>query len=77
MKRSSRRSQPSPTTLVAASAGYDDVLAGVVDVLEAARRASARAVNALMTAAYWEIGRRIFEGEQEGAERAEYGKQLV
>jgi pyridoxine/pyridoxamine 5'-phosphate oxidase len=38
---------------------YSDVLASMVDLLESARRASARAVNAVMTATYWEIGRRI------------------
>lgn len=53
------------------------MLAGVIDILEAARRTSARAVNAVMTAAYWEIGRRIVECEQGGEERAEYGKQIV
>jgi predicted nuclease of restriction endonuclease-like (RecB) superfamily len=46
-------------------------------MLAAARRASARAVNALMTATYWEIGRRIVEFEQGGAERAEYGTELL
>jgi hypothetical protein len=40
---------------------YDDVLASVVALLESARRASARAVNAVMTTTYWEIGRRIVE----------------
>ncbi|GAP99719.1 hypothetical protein NIES2104_62850 [Leptolyngbya sp. NIES-2104] len=30
-----------------------------------------------MTATYWELGRRIVELEQQGAERAEYGKQIV
>jgi hypothetical protein len=34
---------------------------GIVALLEAARRAAARSVNALMTATYWEIGRRIVE----------------
>ena len=42
-----------------------------------ARRSSARAVNALMTATYWEIGRRIVEFEQGGARRAEYGAELI
>lgn len=46
-------------------------------MLEAARRASARAVNALMTATYWEIGRRIVEHEQGGARRAGYGQALL
>lgn len=46
-------------------------------LLEAARRSSARAVNAVMTATYWEIGRRIVEFEQGGEERAEYGTELL
>lgn len=37
------------------------------------RRSSARAVNAVMTETYWEIGRRIVEWEQDGRERAAYG----
>jgi hypothetical protein len=49
----------------------------VVDLLESARRTSARAVNAVMTAAYWEIGRRIVECEQAGKGQAEYGAVLV
>jgi hypothetical protein len=46
---------------------YDGLLGNIADMLAAARRASARAVNALMTATYWEIGRRIVEFEQGGA----------
>jgi len=30
-----------------------------------------------MTAAYWEIGRRIVEIEQQVKERADYGKELL
>jgi predicted nuclease of restriction endonuclease-like (RecB) superfamily len=56
---------------------YDGVLSGVVKLLEAARRAAARSVNALMTAAYWEIGRRIVEHEQGGEKRAGYGEALL
>lgn len=56
---------------------YDDMLSGVVDLLEAARRTAARSVNTLMTATYWEIGRRIVEFEMQGASRAEYGEQLL
>jgi predicted nuclease of restriction endonuclease-like (RecB) superfamily len=58
-------------------AGYDSVLTEVVRLLEDARRASARAVNAVMTATYWEVGQRIVEGEQAGAKRASYGKELL
>lgn len=56
---------------------YGDVHTGIVELLESARRAAARSVNALMTASYWEIGRRIVEFEQGGAARAEYGKALL
>jgi len=59
------------------SAEYNTIHSGIVQLLKAARSAAARSVNALMTATYWEIGRRIVEFEQGGAERAEYGKQLL
>lgn len=58
-------------------ASYGDIHTGIVDLLEAARRAAARSVNALMTASYWEIGRRIVEFEQGGEGRAEYGEALL
>jgi hypothetical protein len=61
----------------AATAGYDSVLTEVVRLLEDSRRASARAVNTIMTATYWEVGRRIVEGEQSGGKRAGYGKELL
>jgi DUF1016 N-terminal domain len=56
---------------------YATVLSGVVELMDAARRAAARSVNAVMTATYWEIGRRIVELEQRGESRAEYGKQII
>lgn len=57
--------------------GYDTILSDVAGLLESARRASARATNAFMTATYWEIGRRIVEYEQSGEKRAEYGERLL
>ncbi len=60
-----------------AGTGYNAVLADVVSLIEAARSASARSVNAVMTATYWSIGRSIVEEEQRGAARAGYGEQLV
>ena len=45
--------------------------------MESTRTAAARSVNALMTAAYWEIGRRIVEFEQGGEGRAAYGEALI
>jgi len=59
------------------AADYDSVLSGVVELLDVARRASARVVNTLMTATYWEIGRRIVEHEQAGQKRAGYGEEVV
>ncbi|MDT3671793.1 MAG: PDDEXK nuclease domain-containing protein [Aromatoleum sp.] len=65
------------TPATQAPADYAAVHGDIVALLEAARRAAARSVNALMTASYWEIGRRIVEFEQGGAARAEYGKALL
>ena len=56
---------------------YLNLLGGVSELLESARRGSARAVNALMTATYWEVGRRIVEFEQGGQKRAEYGEEVL
>ncbi|MFC0403069.1 DUF1016 N-terminal domain-containing protein [Paraburkholderia rhizosphaerae] len=52
---------------------HDDL----VSVVESARRTAARNINAVMTAAYWEIGRRIVESEQGGEARAGYGQALI
>jgi hypothetical protein len=42
-------------------------------LFDAARLASARLDNSLMTALYWEIARRTMDYEQAGKERAAYG----
>jgi hypothetical protein len=47
---------------------YSNIRTEIVALLHAARPASARSVNALMTASYWEIGRRIVKFEQQGRE---------
>ena len=56
---------------------YDTVVSDIAHLLESARRQAARSVNALMTATYWLIGRRIVEFEQGGKERAGYGDKLI
>jgi len=56
---------------------YGGLIGGIAELLEASRRTAARTVNALMTATYWEIGRRIVEFEQGGKKRAEYGEELL
>ncbi|WP_408174825.1 DUF1016 N-terminal domain-containing protein [Paraburkholderia strydomiana] len=42
---------------------YGHTLNDVIVLLEEARRAAARSINALMTATYWLVGRRIVELE--------------
>ncbi len=58
-------------------ADYAGIRSGILELLDAARHAAARSINALMTASYWEIGRRIVEAEQQGKRRAGYGEQLI
>src|ERR1017187_6980846 len=68
------KSKPASPT---AARDYSGLVGGIGELLEAARRVSARTVNAFMTATYWEIGRRIVEFEQGGEKRAEYGEALL
>ncbi|MDJ0626435.1 MAG: PDDEXK nuclease domain-containing protein [Candidatus Caenarcaniphilales bacterium] len=49
----------------------------VVSILEEARSKVVRTVNSEMVIAYWLIGREIVEEEQQGEEKAEYGKHLI
>ena len=56
---------------------YDTVLSAVVSLLEDARRTSARAVNQILTATYWQIGQRIVTAEQFGRATAQYGERLI
>jgi predicted nuclease of restriction endonuclease-like (RecB) superfamily len=58
-------------------AAYDTLLLDVSQMLEHARQSAGRAVNAVMSATYWQIGRRIVEQEQQGSDRASYGEELV
>ncbi len=55
----------------------DALFERVVSILEQARNNVVRAVNSNMVLAYWLIGREIVQEIQGGAERAEYGKQIV
>ncbi len=56
---------------------YDGLVDGIAELLEQSRRATARAINGILTATYWEIGRRIVEHEQGGQPRAQYGSELL
>lgn len=46
-------------------------------LINEARMHIVRSVNTAMVVTYWEIGRRIVEEEQNGSNRAEYGKYLI
>ena len=72
MKRAADHPAPS-----AALQNYSGLVRDIGELLAAARRSSARAVNALMTATYWEVGRQIVEFEQRGEMRAGYGQELL
>ena len=56
---------------------YDKFYQNIKDILIQARSKAYRAVNVTMVEAYWNIGRAIVEQEQQGKERAEYGKYLI
>jgi len=49
----------------------------IIALVETARIGVGQAVNTIMTATYWEIGRRMVETEQAGGKRAGYGQRLL
>jgi predicted nuclease of restriction endonuclease-like (RecB) superfamily len=65
------------TKMMTLPKNYNNIRAEIVELLNAARSAASRNVNALMTATYWEIGRRIVQSEQAGEKRAGYGDLLI
>ena len=56
---------------------YDDLLDSIYSTLPSAKVNAARAINAELVKANWEIGRNIVEFEQQGNEKAEYGSSLL
>src|ERR1700722_6611387 len=60
-----------------AERSYSQFFTEVAELLEQAKKYSARSVNAIMTRTYWEVGRRIVEHEQHGKKRAKYGEALI
>lgn len=54
-----------------------DFYTKVANLLKDARKSVVQTVNKTMVFTYFEIGRMIFEEEQNGKERAEYGKQIL
>lgn len=72
-----KTSKPRQATPLPVGAGYDHLLGGIHALITTARHVSVRAVNAVMTATYWDIGRQIVEFEQGGKSRAAYGAGLL
>jgi predicted nuclease of restriction endonuclease-like (RecB) superfamily len=70
MKSDSKNNQ---TAIATAARLVEDVK----KILHQARQQAYTAVNSSMVQAYWLIGRRIVIYEQNGQERAEYGKQII
>ena len=56
---------------------YSAIQTEIFQLLDVARSVAVRSVNALMTATYWEIGRRIVDFDQGGQDRAAYGEALI
>lgn len=55
----------------------DNFYSSIREILSKARQKAYTAVNFAMVEAYWQIGKRIVEQEQEGRERAGYGEYLI
>jgi len=53
------------------------LLADIRQIIEQARQRLQQTVNSTMVQAYWSVGRLIVEHEQQGQERAAYGKQQL
>lgn len=63
------------TNMTSAIAG--NVISEIKSIVAQSRQQAYAAVNQAMVNAYWQIGKRIVEEEQQGKERADYGKQLL
>ena len=56
---------------------YQPVISDIKNLITSGQNVAYNAVNRAMIMTYWNIGKRIVEEEQSGAERAEYGKRLI
>lgn len=56
---------------------YQPFIDDIKEIIEAGQRQAYSAANSAMVTTYWRIGKRIVEQEQQGNERAEYGKNLL
>ncbi|HZO87213.1 MAG TPA: PDDEXK nuclease domain-containing protein [Chthonomonadaceae bacterium] len=73
----SARHKAKSGALALSASDYAAFVSSIAALLENARRQVAQSLNAILTATYWEIGRRIVEFEQGGSHKAEYGDQVI
>ena len=77
-KHQDSRTDPFAASIVPGiRANYAGLVTAIARLLDSARHVSVRAINTVMTATYWEIGRRIVRFEQGGKSRADYGQELL
>ena len=55
----------------------DTLYSDVRQIIESARSNAVRSVDFCRVQMYWNLGKRIFEEEQQGKERADYGTYLI
>ena len=78
MTKRQTETRGSPSAVLSSQvADYGRLVSDISGLLEQARRTAVRAINSVLTATYWEIGRRIVEFEQGGKAKAEYGEKLI
>ena len=53
------------------------IISDIKSIIAQSRDRAIRAVDHQRSLMYWHIGKRIFEEEQEGKDRADYGKYLI
>ena len=56
---------------------YQSVISDIKDIISSGRELAYNVANKTIVLTYWHIGKRIVEQEQNGKERAEYGKALL
>ena len=54
-----------------------DFIGEIKRIVTQARQKAYTAINSAMVEAYWQMGKRIVEQEQQGKDRADYGSQLL
>lgn len=55
----------------------DKLLRDIRDIIDAARMQAVRSIDFSRVQMYWQMGKRIFEEEQHGKDRADYGTYLI